>query len=276
MVQRSHPSHTPRGRSAYSFLPPCTWRCAWWAQSTRVSHNTPPNIYAFSAPVLFACTDGDPALSCPFTVRLCSTMGWWWEEHIEGHCLSRQNSLHVRKMLLEPILEMKLLIILLHSIPLGLIKGDSGFLFASAIAPDKRPGNFHPSALGKSGNCHFGKGLTKSQAGRTLETFAKSLQDGWNTSCPREAFLLHLFTSNKTHLWLSLGCGIFNKRRYSTPAEEIRIVHLEQAASKRTGDMNGILFRTEMGKTSSEGEFGQIWGREQESVTWVVEVAVLA
>lgn len=53
-------------------------------------------------------------------------------------------------------------------------------------------------------------------------------------------------------------------------------MHLEQAAMKRTGDMNGILFRTEMGKTSSEGEFGQIWGREQESVTWVVEVAVLA
>lgn len=51
---------------------------------------------------------------------------------------------------------------------------------------------------------------------------------------------------------------------------------LEQAASKKTGDINGILFRTEMEKTSSEEEFWQIWEREQESVTWVVKVAILA
>lgn len=31
-----------------------------------------------------------------------------------------------------------------------------------------------------------------------------------------------------------------------------------------------------MGKTSSEGEFWEMWEREWESVTWVVEVAILA
>lgn len=160
------------------------------------------------------------------------------KEYSASHCL---RSLCVWKMLLEPILEMKLLIILLHSVPLWLIRGNSGFLFASAIAPDKRLGNFHLSAL----NFHtervetaIFKGVNKvssQQSSRTLETFAKSLQNGWNTSCPREEFLLHLFTSNKTHLWLGLCFGIFNKRRYSTPTEEIRILRFGTGCQQKDG-----------------------------------------
>lgn len=140
-------------------------------QSIRDSHDTALNVCAFTAPLLFPWPRKmgiqlSPAPSQRDSAALQADDG---KEHFGGHCLRRQNSLHVWKMLLEPILEMKLLIILLHSIPLWLIKRDSAFLFPSAIAPDKGLGNFHPSALGKSGNCHFWKGLTKSQADRPAE-----------------------------------------------------------------------------------------------------------
>lgn len=132
--------------------------------SARHSVVAPPNICPLTAPFLFSWpfTDGVPALSCPFTARLYSIRGWW-REHFGGHSLRRRNALPVCKTLLQPVLETQGFITLIHSAPQPLIKRDSVFLFACAIAPDKRLGNFHPSALGNSGNCHFWKGLIKSQ-----------------------------------------------------------------------------------------------------------------
>lgn len=91
------------------------------------------------------------------------------KEHFGGHCLRRQNSLHVWKILLQPILEMKLLIILLHSIPLWLIKRDSQISLCLCCSSRQKTWKFPSICTWKERNCHFWKGLTKSQANSPAE-----------------------------------------------------------------------------------------------------------